>query len=122
MGRERSEQRIRNNRIKRMRELRRHVLMGLAAAVLAVGFSLLFFSAKIKAQENEAVQYKYYKSIQVEEGDTLWNYASLYGDNQHYDSYDDYIKEVMNMNALSQDKITTGQYLILPYYSADFIE
>ncbi len=57
----------------------------------------------------------------VEDGDTLWEYAERYGISPYYDSYDDYIKEVMNMNFLSDDKITTGQYLILPYYSPLFV-
>lgn len=122
MERARSELRIRNNRIRRRRELRRRLFMCLITIFLVSGFSLLLFSFKIKAQSNETVQYKYYKSVQVEKGDSLWSYASLYGQNPHYDSHEEYIQEVMNMNALSEDRITTGQYLILPYYSEEFRE
>lgn len=56
----------------------------------------------------------------VSEGDSLWKYAQMYGDNQYYNSYEDYMKEVMNMNFLKDETITTGQYLILPYYSSEF--
>ena len=117
-----SERRIRNNRIRRRKELRRHVFTGFVTVLLAVSFSLLFFSFKIKAQSNREVQYKYYKSVQVQAGDSLWNYASLYGDSRYYDSHKDYIKEVTAMNALTDEQITSGQYLILPYYSSEFIE
>lgn len=116
-----SERRIRNNRIRRRQELRRHVFTGFVTALLVISFSLLFFSFKIKAQSSEEVQYKYYKSIQVQPGDSLWDYAGLYGDSRYYDSHRDYIKEVTAMNALTDEQITAGQYLILPYYDTVFI-
>ena len=122
MGRDISELRIRNNRIKRRRELRRHVFTGLVTAILVLGCSMLFFSFKIKAQSREDIQYKYYKSVQVKEGDSLWNYASLYADSRYYDSHRAYIEEVSAVNALSDDRITAGQYLILPYYDAGFVK
>lgn len=117
-----SERRIRDNRIRRRRELRRHILTGLATAMLVITFSLCFFSFKIKAQSNENFPYKYYKSIRVEEGDSLWGYAREYGDSRYYDSNRDYIKEVISVNTLPDDRITAGQYLILPYYDTTFVE
>ena len=116
-----SERRIKNNRIRRRQELRRHVFTGLVTVVLVISFSLLFFSFKIKAQSSEEVQYKYYKSIQVQPGDSLWDYAGLYGDSRYYGSHRDYIKEVTAMNALTDEQITAGQYLILPYCDTVFI-
>ncbi len=117
-----SERRIRNNRIKRRRELRQRFLICILTFIIVVTFSSLFFSFKTKAQGNdEEILYKYYKSIVVQDGDTLWNYACQYGEAQYYDSHDDYIKEVIRINTLSDDRITAGQHLILPYYSADFV-
>ncbi|MDE5909404.1 MAG: hypothetical protein K2H52_11775 [Lachnospiraceae bacterium] len=117
-----SERRIRNNRIKRRRELRHRFIMCICTFLLIVTFSSLFFSFRTKAQgRDEEVLYKYYKSIVVEDGDTLWNYACQYGEEQYYDTHDDYIKEVIRINTLSDDRITAGQHLILPYYSAEFI-
>ena len=58
-----SERRIRNNRIRRQRELRRHIIMGVLAIVLVVSFSLAFFGFVTKAQNSdEEILYKYYKS------------------------------------------------------------
>lgn len=117
-----SERRIRNNRMRRTRQLRRHMIMCLLTFVLVISFSSIFFSFRTKAQSSEEeILYKYYKSVMVEDGDTLWGYAEIYGDSRYYDSNDAYVKEVMNMNFLNDDQITSGQYLILPYYSPEFL-
>ena len=116
-----SELRIRNNRIRRKQQLRRNAIICLLTFVLVISFSFIFFSFRTRAQSSdEEILYKYYKSVMVEDGDTLWRYADIYGDSQHYDSHDAYIKEVMEMNFLKNDQITSGQYLIIPYYSSEF--
>ena len=59
---------------------------------------------------------KYYESVLVEEGDTLWSLAGEYSD-FHYDSYEEYIREVRTINHLCEDSlIHEGCYLVLPYY------
>lgn len=115
-----SERRIADNRIRRRCQLRRNIRMYLIAMLLAICFSMVFFSFRAKAQNNtDTVLYKYYKSIVVRSGDTLWDYASEYGYGGEYGNNSDYIKEVMQLNSLSDHKIVAGQYLILPYYSSD---
>lgn len=116
-----SERRIRNNRIRRRRELRRRFLMLMFTLILSAGFSLMFFSFRTKAQGNDEVfQYKYYKSIVIERGDTLWGFADEYGIGNNYESHQEYVDEVIRMNGLSGDSITTGQSIIIPYYSSEF--
>ena len=63
--------------------------------------------------------YKYYKSIQVENGDTLWSIAQNNMD-EHYSNTSEYVAEVKQMNSLRSDQIFAGNYLIIPYYSAEF--
>lgn len=117
-----SERRIRNNRIRRQRELRRRIFMSVLTCVMAVAFSLIFFSFKTKAQgSDEEILYKYYKSTVVEEGDTLWDYAASYASREHYTSYSAYIDEVKKINVLPDETITAGQHIILPYYSPEFL-
>lgn len=116
-----SERRIRNNRIRRRRELRHHLMMGILTVFLVVSFSSLFFSFRTKAQGQDELLYKYYKSVVVEKGDTLWTYACEYAPEQYYDSPETYIQEVIHINSLPEEQITYGQHLILPYYSAEFI-
>ncbi len=116
-----SEHRIINNRIRRKRQLRRNVTIGLITVLLIISFSSIFFGFRTSAQgSNEKVLYKYYKSIKIEDGDTLWKYAETYSDSRYYDHYSDYIQEVMNINHLSDEEIIASHYLILPYYSEDF--
>ncbi len=69
-------------------------------------------------QEEDASYYKYYTSIQIEEGDTLWEIADRYG-NTALQSNDEYIREIKKMNHLIDDTIKAGSYLTIIYYSQD---
>ena len=73
----RSERRIRVNRMKRRRELRKHILTLALTFVLVITCSMMFFTVKTKAQNlDEAFYYKYYRSIIVSRGVSLWTYAA----------------------------------------------
>lgn len=87
------------------------------AITLAFSVNVIFSSAK---DNDELVYYKYYSSIVVDRGDTLWSIAKEHMGAQ-YDSEKEYVKEVMQMNALSDDEIIAGQHLVIPYYSAEFM-
>lgn len=114
-----SERRSRNNRIKRERQLRRHLFLSLLTVILIAGFSLGLFGFRAKAQgSGEEIYYKYYRSMEVQGGDSLWGYAQEYGRNG--EACQKYVKEVMEMNHLNNEEITQGQYIILPYYSTEF--
>lgn len=118
-----SECRIRNNKIRRNRQLKKQINIGIITLLLVIGFSLLFFSFKTKAQSvPQEISYKYYKSVMVNTNDSLWNYASLYADKDYYESKKQYINEVISINMLPDDTICSGQYIIIPYYSYEFIE
>ena len=110
-------------KIRRQREIRRNILLSIAAVVILLTFLLSFYSITSLAKSDaEDISYKYFTSIQVQKGDTLWSIAEDYIDVEHYDSPKEYITEVMFMNNLSDDSIVTGQYLIIPYYSYDFVQ
>lgn len=119
-----SERRIRNNKKKRCRQLKRHLMITVITSLLTIGISGAFFSIGSRAQAagDHNISYKYYKSVTVASGETLWNYADQYADSEFYDSHDDYIKEVMNINHMKKDTIIYGQHIILPYYSDVFVE
>ena len=59
---------------------------------------------------------KYYTSIRVESGDTLWSIADEYIADFNL-SKEDYIKEICQLNHISEDDIHAGAYIIIPYYS-----
>lgn len=58
---------------------------------------------------------KYYTSIRIEQGDSLWNIACTHM-GEEYDSVLEYIAEVRELNGLRSDDIHSGQYLTIPYY------
>ena len=70
------------------------------------------------AEEEAAVSYsKYYTSIRLEEGDTLWKLAERY--NNHSESMEAYVRELKSMNCLIDDTIHAGNYLTVTYYKAE---
>lgn len=106
------------NRIRRRRQLRNRLAMCFLTIMLVTVFSSVFFGFRTRAQENDGEKAcKYYKSITVERGDTLWHYAKEYGDQRYYEDCNAYIREVKSINSLRGDEITAGCHLILPYYS-----
>ncbi len=89
-----------------------------AAAVFAV--FMASFSAQAKGLCN-APEYKYYKSIEISKGDTLWSIAEEHMDKSHYKNVSAYVNEVMAMNSIKSANIVSGSYIIIPYYSAEII-
>lgn len=118
----RSERRIMKNRIRRQREMKKNFLILVMTICLIITGSLSMNGFRSNAKDDSTeVSYKYYKSIAVANNDTLWSIAEKYMDEKHYDSINDYIQEVKSMNALTDDVIHYGEYLIIPYYDSNFI-
>lgn len=107
-------------RLRRMRRNRTLVsLLGLWTALCLVFICVLaFHSVRTSASDG----FKYYTSITVESGDTLWDLADEYIDYAHYKDKNGYIAEVRSINHLNEKMdIMTGQRLIIPYYSDVYI-
>lgn len=118
MSNSKSERRIRNNRIRRQREMRKNFLVTIATICLVITLSLSMSSFLSSAKDDSSpTYYKYYKSITIESGDTLWSIAQEYMDDEHYASVNDYINDVKQINALKSNGITYGEHLIVPYYA-----
>ena len=58
---------------------------------------------------------KYYTTIEIQKGDTLTSIAKEYSSSE-YKNLDEYIEEIMSINNLKDDKITSGCYLKVSYY------
>lgn len=118
MSNYRSERRISKNKIRRQKELRKNFLLTIMAVCLAITFSFSVNSFLSNAKgESEQISYKYYKSVTISNGDSLWSIAREYMDDEHYSSANDYIKEVKHLNSLKSDYISYGESIIVPYYS-----
>lgn len=93
-----------------------------AAAVLLImicsfGFGS-FFSSAHDNLENDPIDIKYYKSVQIESGDSVWSIAEEYMSDE-YDSIYDYMDELVCLNQMDSsklDELQEGDYLMVSYY------
>lgn len=118
-----SEVRIRNNKSRRQKIVRRQY------AVLTLVLSIILFlaifnvySLRSAAQsENYTPEYKYYKSMTVHSGDSLWSIASETFSPDHYKDVDAYISEICKINSINSDSVLySGESLVVPYYSTEY--
>ncbi len=108
-------------KIKRQREIRFRLLLAMISVCLIIAFAISYRAIISHAEtKQENLSFKYYKQIEVSYNDTLWSIAEDYSDS-HYDSIQDYIREVKSINHLRSDMVLEGQKLIVPYYSSEFI-
>ena len=107
--------------LKQRIERRQRVRKIAGAAFLALylmGATILSYNAlSPKASEG----YKYYTSITIKPGDTLWDIANEYIDSEHYKNQKEYMDEVKSINHLEDDNLKAGQIIVVPYYSSKFI-
>lgn len=78
-------------------------------------------SAIINATASNSVENvdKQYKSVLINDGDTLWDIAAEHN-NQALSciSNSEYVEDIMDINNISGDTITAGNYIIVPIYVA----
>lgn len=117
------ELRIYKKRLARQIGVRRRCIMILMTICLIFICTVSYHSIKSSANTgNDELNFKYYTSIMVAYGDTLWELADEYIDYNEYKDKEAYIAEVKNINHLDADSdIKAGQYLIVPYYSNEFV-
>lgn len=71
--------------------------------------------------QEEPVGFKYYKSIEIKQGDTLWGIAQKYM-TEEYDSPQEYIEEIKELNGLTSDNLQESKHLLVAYYDTVFKE
>lgn len=113
---EKSMKRIKNSKGKNRKVHGSKLTLCIVAFIIIAGLSIVLGSNLASAHDkSEQSEQKFYKSIEIKEGDTLWGIAKEYrGDD--YNSIYDYIDEVMSINGLTSDQIHAGQYLTVAYY------
>lgn len=94
----------------------------LAIAVLIVVTLGILLGTSINAlassKADVASYHKYYTSVRIEAGDTLWTIADEYISDLNIDKQD-YIAEICAINDICEDKIHAGDYVVVAYYSQD---
>ena len=114
-------ERLRQKKQQRTRQIYMRVSVTIVCVTILVALlSVSLFIVKAKASsEDETIKYKYYTSITVESGETLWDIA---GRNMcdEFDSMTAYVNEVKHINHIKENKIYAGEDLIVPYYSSEY--
>lgn len=83
--------------------------------------SNLFGNSILNVMAEEEINpnlHPYYKSIQIEEGDTLWSIAKEYKAKSGMNTTQ-YVTRLKEMNNLKEDTIHSGCYLTIVYYSEE---
>lgn len=101
---------------------KKRIIFLLGTVLLITLGSIIFGSSFSAAQDQSAeqeVEYKYYKSIEIKKGDSLWSIAQEYKADD-YESTREYIEELKELNNLTSDTIHQGQYLMVVYYDKEY--
>lgn len=96
-------------------------IKGFFIAVFIIGFLIFLLfqtSNTANAGTPNSIRHKYYTSVEIEPRSSLWEIAEEYM-SEEYASVEDYIKEVKEINHLTEDLIYEGAYLCIPYYSSE---
>lgn len=101
---------------KRIAVVRRQRMLLCITGFFIILFAVLCLSGSAGKVQAENTHKKYYTQIQVGEGDTVWNIAARYITSE-YQNTGAYIDEVAQINHISVDEITSGCYLMIPYYA-----
>lgn len=88
----------------------------IAFIVISISFFISVLFIKKNVQAGDEINIKYYTSIEIEDGDTLWAIANTYMTDEYKDA-NEYIDEVKSINNISADYITEGCYIVVPYYA-----
>lgn len=117
-----SRERTYKSRKRRNRIIKQRLLIAMFAVVLALIGAIRFGGVLSSAHGNlkeEPVAFKYYKSIEIESGDTLWGIAEEYMTSE-YASVQEYIDEIKALNHLTSDDIQESNHLMIAYYDSEF--
>ena len=108
---------IRNRKLRRVRRAKRlrtqffGVMIRTAIASFVIGLGRI----ETEAYHDTSRLSKYYTSVQLGDGDSLWSLARKYNVNTNI-SHHDYIEEVRRMNGIEGSTIHRGHYLTIFYY------
>lgn len=78
----------------------------------------IFIMNALAGETRSPAMEKYYTSIEIQKGDSLWSIAEEYLENSGM-TVAQYVKELKNINGLKEDTIHSGQYLAVMYFSSD---
>ena len=107
--------------IKKRKQIAKRRMILLLAALFVITLGSVVFGtifSKAKNPTADITQYKYYKSITIESGDSLWSIAEEYCTDAYEDTRE-YVDELKELNSLTSDTIHEGQHLLVAYYDTE---
>ena len=108
-------------RNRRQRKNARRITILIATLCIVIGLVIVsgsLFADAHGSANDKAANYKYYKSITIEAGNSLWSIAQEYKTDSC--STEDYINEIMELNSLTSEEIHESQHLMIVYYDEEF--
>ena len=95
---------------------KKRLIVVIGIIVISLGILLGSSISAFASAREKARIHKYYTSIQLRQGDSLWELAGEYASTDQ--SEQEFIDEVCEVNGISESNILhSGQYLVVPYYS-----
>lgn len=99
--------------------MKKQFTIALLLFICLISFSGGILAHAMERRDTPETRYKYYTSIRIEPGDTLWEIAERYLCEES-GSRETYIQELRQINGLSGSQIRAGQYLTVVYYSTEY--
>lgn len=94
--------------------LGRRKMFGWTAVAFIAAVIILCGTIHIFASSGDSRPYnKYYTSVRVEEGDTVWSIADSQVSKRAY------VDEICRLNSLTDGNVRSGDYIVVSYYSQD---
>jgi len=110
----------RKNQSKKSRAKSNFIKFVATLFIVSVVTCVLIFTNKNVSSADESangiILNKYYKTITIQSGDTLWDIAKEYKAG-NYQTTKEYVNELKEMNNLNTDNITSGQKLVVAYFA-----
>ncbi len=97
----------------RRRRFRKRIFFILLSMVVIICAGAFYGTGSVDAHNSS--ENRYYKSIEVKKGDTLWEIAKTYMSDE-CDSIPAYVRELKELNGLKSDDIHEGSHLMVIYY------
>ncbi len=106
-----------NRRVRNRNIYAKAILVALVAICVLLFLNLTLRNTEASPDVSET-RNKYYTSIDIEQGDSMWSIAAKYITDEYADYYE-YIDEVMSINNLATENIKAGGKLCVPYYASE---
>lgn len=97
-------------------QMEKRLIVVISIIVVSLGILLGSSISAFASAREKAPLHKYYTSVQLRQGDSLWKLAGEYASTDQ--SEQEFIDEVCEVNGISESNtLHSGQYLVVPYYS-----